>query len=121
MWTYYQSTGVLDRDDVTIGVGYSGAEGSGKNNPAMESVPCVGPIPRGTYSIGEPFDSATHGPFAMSLIPDPANEMFGRSGFLLHGDSINAPGTASEGCVIMSRDTRTKVHASGDKRLMVIE
>ena len=100
-------------------MGYSGAP-EGKNNPAKQSVPMVGPIPQGTYVIGTPFDSPEHGPHAMHLSPDPANDMFGRSGFLMHGDSIEHPGCASEGCIIMPRDVREQVSASPDKLLAVL-
>ena len=39
-------------------------------------------------------------PVAMPLIPDPANQMHGRSGFFIHADSIADPGSASEGCIV---------------------
>jgi hypothetical protein len=56
----------------------------------------------------------------MRLTPDPTNEMFGRSAFLIHGDSIKAPGTASEGCIIQSNPVRTLVSKSSNRRLQVI-
>lgn len=50
--TYRQSTGeLLDANGVVIGVGYSGSP-AGKNNPAMQNVVDVGPIPQGTYHVG---------------------------------------------------------------------
>jgi hypothetical protein len=79
-----------------------------------------GPIPAGKYFIGTPHDTLTHGPFVLPLTPDPANEMFGRSAFLMHGDSVVDPGTASRGCIIMSRAVRKQVAASGDAELRVI-
>jgi len=91
-----------------IGIGYSGFNGA-KNNPGMESVHDVGPIPRGTYEIGAPFDSPEHGPLAMPLTPCPGTDTFGRSGFLMHGDSLEHPGEASHGCIIMPRDVREHV------------
>ena len=123
MWIYEQRTGLLRRDSAIdiVGKGYSGAEPDGKNNPAMESVPDVGPIPRGEYQVGVPHDTDSHGPFVMSLTPLPANEMFGRAGFLMHGDSIEHPGTASKGCIIMPRPVRERVWNSGDHRLQVVE
>lgn len=99
--------------------GYSGA-GAGKNNPGMVQVRNVGPIPCGKYSIGEPFDSEAHGPHVMRLFPDPSNQMFGRSGFLMHGDSISSPGNASEGCIVLPRDVRELVSNSNDSTLTVI-
>jgi hypothetical protein len=44
----------------------------------------------------------------------------GRSGFLMHGDSIEHPGEASKGCIIMPHDTRVKVWTSGDTDLQVV-
>jgi hypothetical protein len=44
-WTYKQSTGELDHNGAAIGAGYSG-HGAGLNNPAMQNVHDVGPIPR---------------------------------------------------------------------------
>ena len=37
-----------------------------------------------------------------------------------HGDSIAAPGTASDGCVIMPRFARERVWESQDRRLAVV-
>lgn len=119
MWTFRQTSGVIDENGAIEGVGYSGSS-EGKNNPFMQNVPCVGPIPQGRYAIGDPFDSPTHGPHAMRLTPDPANEMFGRSGFLIHGDSISHPGNASEGCIVLPRNVRDRISASGDNVLEVV-
>src|SRR5690348_1819087 len=120
MWLYEQSTGKLSStESAFIAFGYSGAN-AGKNNPTMQSVRDLGPIPQGIYAIGAPFDSIDHGPFAMRLAPDAANEMFGRSSFLMHGDSGEHPGCASRGCIILSREARKTVAASGDRELRVI-
>jgi hypothetical protein len=102
-----------------LGVGYSGFA-NGKNNPDAQSIHQVGPIPCGLYSMWAPRDSQTHGPFAIPLVPYPENEMFGRAGFLIHGDSVHAPGTASLGCIIQARDVREKVWNSGDHVLKVV-
>jgi hypothetical protein len=123
MWTYKQSNGELSRDGVAAGDGYSGFE-IGRNNPAMQDQQNVGPIPQGSYSIGAPecVDSpGPHGPFVLRLTPDPANQMFGRDGFLIYGDSIVQPGRASQGCIIMGRIIREKIAASGDTALTVVE
>jgi len=119
MWTYQQSTGELTNPggDV-VATGYSG-HGAGKNNPAMQEKVDVGPIPQGTYTVGPPFTSDKHGPYAMSLTPAASDEMFGRSGFMMHGDSIEHPGGASEGCIIMPRNIREMVWSSGDHSLQV--
>jgi Protein of unknown function (DUF2778) len=119
-WKYQQSTGWLLGTDGSVFKGYSGAEPEGFNNPAMQEVHNIGPIPQGMYTIEAPMDTEAHGPYALPLIPVEGNQMFGRSSFLMHGDSIESPGTASEGCVIMARAIRQIVWNSTDHVLQVI-
>lgn len=119
MWLYEQTTGSLSSDGNHVAMGYSGA-GDGKNNPDAQDQHNVGPLPQGKYTIGAPHDTTSHGPYVLALTPDPANEMFGRSAFLLHGDSVKAPGTASQGCIIMPRTIRERVWDSGDRDLTVV-
>ena len=120
-WTYEIKPGRLrDKTGQQVEIGYSGF-GDGKNNPAMQNHPDMGPIPVGTYTIGVPHDTESHGPYVMSLTPAPANQMFGRSGFLMHGDSRVHPGSASHGCIIMPRPTREMVWNSNDHQLQVVE
>lgn len=121
MWTYNQANGNLSRDGELVATGYSGADPEGKNNPAMEAEHDVGPIPRGlwrvaTLTVGE----TPHGPYVLHLEPQEGTDTFGRGGFLIHGDSINAPGTASKGCVIMPRSVRERIWASGDREFQVV-
>jgi|1186.fasta_scaffold03413_2 hypothetical protein len=119
-WTYSQKSGDLDQDGHKVATGYSGA-GKGKNNPEMQNVHNVGPIPRGDWSItGPPVDTKTHGPYVLRLTPEPETETFGRSGFLMHGDSKEHPGTSSEGCIIVPRAVREEVCKSGDRDLKVV-
>jgi hypothetical protein len=118
MWTYSQGTGKLfDPQGNHVATGYSG-KGPGKNNCAMQHVRNVGPIPQGLYIIGKPYDSKKVGPYAIPLAPDPGNEMFGRSAFLIHGD--NRTHTASEGCIILPRRTRNAIVDSGEVLVKVI-
>ena len=123
MWTYEQATGkLIDSDGNVVAHGYSGA-GDGKNDPDKQDEPDIGPIPQGIYTIGAPQFVNTrgpHGPFVLPLTPDPGDEMFGRSGFLMHGDSIEHPGTASKGCIIMPKPIRENVWNSGDHQLQVV-
>src|SRR5271155_1565030 len=120
MWTYDQTSGALSKDGMRVARGYSGF-GDGKNNPRLESTPDVGPIPQGFWEIcGPPYETAEHGPYVLRLEPEPGTTTFGRSGFLMHGDSIVHPGQASKGCIIMDRETRTRVYLSGDTKLEVI-
>lgn len=88
--------------------GYSGI-GLGYNNPAMQSTPDVGPIPSGMYAIGLEADSAKLGPDIHALTPITGTATFGRSGFYIHGDSIDHPGLASHGCVIVPRWVREEM------------
>jgi hypothetical protein len=119
-WTYAQKTGELQQDGKPIAAGYSGA-GEGKNNPAMQNVPDVGPIPQGEWTIaGPPANTADHGPYVLKLNPTAGTETFGRSGFLMHGDSKEHPGLASHGCVILPRPAREQVWISGDRELEVL-
>ena len=88
MFTYFQVSGALcDPLGNTIGKGYSGYL-AGKNQPALQRVRDVGPIPKGTYLIGKAFDSPDHGPLALPLLSMGDTDTFGRDGFLMHGDSI---------------------------------
>jgi Protein of unknown function (DUF2778) len=119
-WIFEQSSGAMfDPAGVIVGNGYSGA-GEGKNNSDMESIHNIGPIPQGKYTMGEPVTSHVHGPYAIPLHPDNENKMFGRDAFLCHGDSMVAPGTASEGCIIQPHDVRIKMWESSDHHLEVV-
>lgn len=118
-WTYRQETGELLHEGAHVATGYSGA-GPGKNNPQMQTVPNVGPIPQGDWTIvGPPADTEQHGPYVLKLQPDEQTETFGRSGFLMHGDSKESPGSASHGCVVLPRPVREQVWESGDRDLEV--
>jgi hypothetical protein len=119
-WTYAQKTGALQQDGTAVATGYSGAD-AGKNNPEMEQVHNVGPIPKGDWTIvGPPVNTREHGPYVLKLEPGAETTTFGRSGFLMHGDSKEAPGTASQGCVVVPRTVREQVWKSGDRDLEVV-
>lgn len=110
-WLYIQSTGQLYRPDGSFCAdGYSG-RGSGLNNPAMQDVHNIGPIPSGLYTLGEV--SEEKGPYTIRLIPNENNAMHGRDGFLVHGDNHEANHTASEGCIIMPRLARIELSRGG--------
>jgi hypothetical protein len=119
MWSYKISIGQMSKNGVPRPeVCYSG-NGDGKNNPAMCDVPNVGPIPPGKYSYGCAFEDPKHGPLVMRLTPLPGTNEFGRSGFLIHGDSIEHPGQASEGCIVAPHSLRLPMNASQDRILEV--
>jgi hypothetical protein len=138
MFTYQQSTGLLlDAKSHVIGRGYAG-HGDGLNQPEMQEVHQVGPLPRGFYTIGAPHDDAKTGRVTMDLEPDAGNEMFERSLFRLHGDNAARNCSASEGCIVMPLDVRlaiaiaigwrvnghdfsvTAIPATADNRLQVV-
>lgn len=120
MWTYEQSTGrMIAADGEVIAVGYAGL-GEHKNRPESERLKNHGPLPRGLYLIGKPYATQAHGPYVMRLTPDGANQMYGRGSFLIHGDSVKRPGTASNGCIILPKVARVRVWESGDRELEVI-
>jgi hypothetical protein len=119
MWGYSQASGKLDRNGTYAGIGYSG-HGVGCNNPAYQQVRCVGPIPQGEWTIsGPPMDTQEHGPYVLTLTPNPETNTFSRSGFLIHGDGVHDPGAASEGCLILSHPLRQAIWESQDLELTV--
>lgn len=126
-WRYVQCTGKLyGADGALVASGYSGAcdgtvAGDHRNQVADESLEKIGPIPRGFYTIGPAFDDLHgKGPVVMRLAPDPGNQMFGRSGFMIHGDlAPPRAGQASEGCIILNRSAREAIAASPVRRLIV--
>lgn len=124
MWTYESSTGYFLRPDgLLFGAGYSGGNcglnPEGKNNPDMDNVPKVGPIPRGLYVIGWETPNPKLGELAMPLTPSPATVMHGRSGFWIHGDLIGHPGEGSEGCIILGYAARVELALTLDRVLKV--
>lgn len=118
-WKYSQREGVLIQGEDIIAHGYAG-HGEGKNNPDMQDVAKVGPLPVGLYVIRAPYDSAKVGPYALPLEPDADNEMFDRSAFRIHGDSIQHPGEASLGCIVLPKAVRVAIWESGDHQLQVV-
>lgn len=114
MQTYSQTSGEMrNASGVLLGTGYAG-HGEGVNNPALQNVHNVGPLPQGVYTINAPVNTTTHGPYVMWLTPDPSNEMFGRAGFGIHADEIANPGKhlASTGCIVMSNEARVAIWTS---------
>lgn len=124
-WAYNQSTGRLYRPDGSLaGVGYAGGNGGarpeGVNNHAMQAVRSVGPIPCGVYRRGGVVLASHLGPYAIPLLPDARNMMFGRSAFYMHGDKAAPPQSASDGCIIQANAVRKEFYASEDDVLVVV-
>ena len=118
-WHYTQSTGVLtDPNGEYAGTGYAG-HGEGLDNPAEQGEANIGPVPEGKYTIGSAFIHPKCGPISMRLSPFSENEMFGRGGFLIHGDTASMNHTASDGCIILGRPIREAIAASPIRLLVV--
>jgi len=49
----------------------------------------------------------------MRLIPWPTNEMYRRSGFLIHGGSRSGLRDASEGCIVLNPNVGREIAACG--------
>lgn len=119
-WNYVQRTGALYRPNGTLlAHGYSGF-GAGLNNPNMQSVTAIGPLPVGTYKIGDSYDHPHLGPCVMNLYYVEGPGTFGRSLFRMHGDNSAHAHTASHGCVIMPPGARMEVADSDDGVLFVV-
>lgn len=116
------------------GVQYTGCYSGGgpnalveyRDNPLAESTPDLGPIPRGWYTLellNDGGDYENKGKLVFKLVPDEGNQMYGRGGFLIHGDNAAMNFTASDGCIITPHDLRLLILAAyhaGDNRLQVI-
>jgi hypothetical protein len=124
MWIFEQSTGKLYRPDGSLAAtGYAGGNcgknPEGVNNPSLQSVPTIGPLPVNDYTPGTPVPQSHLGPFAIPLIPTGTGDMFGRGHFYMHGDTTPS-GNASEGCIIMPRAVRNEFYNSVDNKLSVV-
>lgn len=115
-WEYSQSTGLLTNNRAIIASGGYSGKGKWKNDSSSEALKNKGPIPKGRYLIGRPYNSNKVGPYAIPLTPTGHNA-HGRTDFLIHGD--NSTSTASEGCIIFPRSIREKIIDSGDLKLDV--
>ena len=119
MLRYMIATGAFSMNGKTLAYGYAG-NGKGKNNPDAIKERGVGPLPPGNYTLTTVRDSQNTGPFSIVLEPDPANVMYGRGLFRIHGDSIAHPGEASDGCIILPRAIRDRIWHSGERQLVVV-
>lgn len=120
MLVYDNNSGQLWQDGIRIATGYSGT-GVGLNDPRFQFVRNVGPIPVGVYRIGKTYESVKVGPLAIPLIPLDDFQTGGRSGFVIHGDNPKGDRSASQGCIVLSRNVRERIVASAVKGLVVID
>jgi hypothetical protein len=124
-WEYAQGSGQLTYVDNQTGArspvvaGYSG-HGPGLNNPAMQNVRNVGPIPQGVYDIGSQRDSLRTGRGVLDLSPRLGTNTFGRTDFQFHGDNSRGDQSASRGCIVVPRSVRDQINNSSDRELRVI-
>lgn len=122
MFEYNSRTHTMTENGAHLPLGdqcYSGI-GEGKNNPDMEMDVGVGPTPRGIYKFGPVYDDPTGlGRLVMHLDPLPGTNTFGRSAFRIHGDSIEHPGQASHGCIIVPHDLRVHISQANDRVMKV--
>ena len=125
MLIYSQTKGTVTGPKGQLGKGWAG-NGKGKNNPALQELSCVGPLPQGLYTIRWLSDEeATQhhlGPMIAQLTPDKSNKMFGRDAFYIHGPAVDPMkyGQESKGCIVLIRPDRLSVKNSGDNRLQVV-
>lgn len=119
MWTYNSANGNLSHNGGLVGTGYSGHE-AGLNNPILSNIHNVGPIPQGYWTIGEFFDDpGGKGPIVAHVTPQEGTDVFGRAGFMIHGDNSEADHSASHGCIILARPLREQIRDSADTELFV--
>lgn len=104
---------------VLVGTGYSGY-GVHKNNPNSCKLKNLGPIPCGKYSIVNAPGDKRLGKMLLKLQPYAANQMYGRSGFYIHGEDSNPLTEDSHGCIVMSYSVRLFLNAASDRILTVI-
>ena len=119
MWQFVQSTGNVSRDGVIVAQGWAG-QGEGRNNPELQCVPNLGPLPRGLYAITAPYLNPHTGPYTMNLVPDVGNQMCGRGDFRIHGAAYQHPELSSHGCIILVRPIREQIWASNDHNITVV-
>lgn len=118
-WIYEVQSGELFHYDTGQfhARGYSGRQ-TALNNPAMEHLKGIGPIPRGLYMIAAPRTSERTGRFVLDLTPL-GHKALGRSGFQIHGDNKNGDFSASQGCIVIGPKERSEI-ANGSPLIVVV-
>lgn len=111
---YVISTGVL----TVAGQSFRCYAGKGMwiNDPASTDEVSRGPLPAGAYRLHKPVRHPRLGPLSFRLEAIPGVEMFGRSGFFIHGDNARGDRSASSGCIIANKAAREVI-----QRLLVRE
>lgn len=114
---YLSRSGALFRDGDFLSYGYSG-NGHGKDNPEMDHVANVGPIPRGRYLVGKLINNDRWRDAIPLTRTD--RDPNGRSGFMLHGDNMRGNYSASRGCIVLPPGVRKAIAKAGDDTLIVV-
>lgn len=107
LYSYSQTSGHFTGPSFKGGTistyGCSGALGPCRNNPACQCRVDVGPLPQGTYWIGNMITFKGM-PYCYPLTQTGGNSC-GRSGFLIHGGDCSPPWNPSEGCLVIPSDS----------------
>ncbi len=116
--TYSQSTGHLKcvddetGDTVVEADGYAG-NGEGRNNPSMQDVPFMGPLPTGVYNMGPTVNSPHTGPVTIVLRHQGGGSNFpptrSPDSFRIHGPNPAHPDTSSKGCIVVPKKVREAI------------
>ena len=119
-WTFEIPTGkYFNPEGEEISTGYAG-HGVGVDNVDFESIADIGPIPEGSYHMGEAYTDPESGPLTIRLTPLPGTNTYDRDGFKIHGDSITHPGQASLGWAVADHPTRVAMSESTDQVFDVV-
>ena len=117
--TFQISTGTITDDEGTVLTtqafagndsrpGVNPGHLQGRNNPRLQAVHCIGPLPTGVYRCGSWGVYPKVGKMACPLTQI-AGETYGRDGFFIHGPGEGDPANSSEGCIVVPHDDRLKV------------
>ena len=108
-WTYSQSTGVLFNHSTNQSWQCYSGHGDGLNNPQLQDLVMVGPIPQGSWEVVEIASDLKTGPvtwFLEWMAPIWSYPGRDKGSFRVHGDNAEVNHTASDGCVIAPHDCR---------------
>jgi len=101
---YYQASGEFYISGKYIETGYAGAPDY-INKPEAQCLVNRGPLPRGRYKMT--YEGTYKTVHTIRLTPMPGTDMCGRDGMLIHGGNVSR--TSSQGCIILTRETREKI------------
>lgn len=108
-----------DGEELTGSPIYSG-HGEGLNNPAMEAVHNVGPIPAGRWHIQSWQDNYENKGSVVAILLPVGHDAHGRSGFLIHGPHADDHFDSSDGCIIAPHSVRQQMRDNGSSDLLVV-